>query len=66
MGVSSNDSSEGIPFAWVEAEIIRDVKIIACIESAKSDIICNDTYDTYHLFVTIVGAIDNYIEANAD
>ena len=37
-------SSGGITVARIEAGIIRDLDAIACIESAKSDTTCNDTY----------------------
>ena len=40
----STNSSDEITVASIEAGIIRDVDAIACIESAKLDITCNDTY----------------------
>ena len=42
--ILSTISSDGITVVWIEAGIIRDLGTIACIESAKSDITCNDTY----------------------
>ena len=42
--ILSTISSDGITVVWIEAGIIRDLGAIACIESAKSDITCNDTY----------------------
>ena len=44
IGDSSTNSSDGITVAWIEVGIIRDLDAIASIESAKSDITCNDTY----------------------
>ena len=38
------NSSDEITAAWIEVGIIRDLDAIASIESAKSDITCNDTY----------------------
>ena len=44
IGDSSTNSSYGITVAWVEAGIIQGLDAIACIESEKSDITCNDKY----------------------
>ena len=44
IGDSSTNSRDGIIAAWIQEGKVRDLDAIACIESAKSDITCDDKY----------------------
>ena len=62
IGDSSTNSRHGITVAWIEAGIIRDLDAIACIESAKSDITCYDSYIVS--FLNFVARHNKFIDNN--